>query len=501
MTAAHGATVRLAAGATLVIPPGALSGNGRLIARTGGQQAATSLSLAGQPGAAAPVVAFAGSQVQFELDGATLVRPADLTMNLDPGSVARAAAAAGKPGAAWLAFYDSVAHRWQPVASRYDATTHSLSAEVTHLSLWAPFTFAWQQIGTALREALTSLLSERAAPVPCPGVTGVTVVSSGGPGGPVQGCASQAGTDIVTVTVTNNRGYAMVVPTPSGVAPGPRQYTDYTEFLRTQPGAQQKLGGEYLAPESSLTYTMPLHGPPITFDAAASVKTYTLDAGIILTKEIMNVRSAGLSDCILDNMASSGPLPLSAAPGLLAECIPILGGPAKDALEGLGDFVAAIAFARQYVGGVLDLNGDARSGFTGTVQVTRLAMPLPDFYFSTLFEKQTIYADPAFPGTLGIDNVDWIAIQDVNEWGPDSMTMTGVLHYDECKPSCAGGPQVTFPVQVVASLPRTCSVNVGWVGSTSPEEAYVYSTISVNALAGSPPSFLTGSSVFQVCAK
>src|ERR1019366_1675996 len=114
------------------------------------------------------------------------------------------------------------------------------------------------------------------------------------------------------------------VPTPQGVTMEPQEYTGYTEFLRTRPNAVKKLGGEYLAPTASLAYTMSLYGSPVLFSAAASVKTYLLDVGIILTRSILNIRTAGLSDCLLDNMANSGALPLSAAPGLLVECLPVI---------------------------------------------------------------------------------------------------------------------------------------------------------------------------------
>ena len=491
--------MRLAGGAMLVIPPGAVSANGRLIARTGGPQVGTNLSLDGQSAGAAPVLAAAGSQVRFELTGATLVHPADLTMQVDPAALRQAGTAASKPGAAWLAFYDAAGHRWQYVDSRYDPVMHTVSAQVTHLSVWAAFTFAWQQIGAALRHALSGLLSQRATPVPCPGVNGVVISNSGGPDGPVKGCVSQSGASQLTVTITSNRGYAMIVPTPNSVTPGPREYTGYQEFLRTQPNAVKKLGGEYLGPTASLTYTMPLDGPPVVFNAAASVKTYLLDVGILLTTTTLNIRSAGLSDCLLDNMANSGPLPLTEAPRLLVECLPIIGGVTRQAWAAISDFVAAFAFAREYVGAVLDLNGDAVSNFSGTVHISRPALPLPDFYYATAVLPENLYVNPTYPKRLGIDNHDWIDIQSLNGWTPDSMTMSGVLNYDECQPDCASGPMVTFPVQVVATAPQTCTLQVDQVGSTLPQQAYVYSKISVNALSGSPPSSLVGNSVFHVC--
>ncbi len=499
VTKSHGTTVRLTDGATLVIPPGAVSSNGRLIARTGGRQAGTDVSAEGQLDAARPVLVAAGTQATFKLTGATLVRDARLTIRVNPAALQMAGNAATGPGAVWLAFYDASGHRWQRVDSQYDPVTHSVSASIAHFSLWAPFTFAWQQIGSQLRQALASLLSERATPAACPGVADVVVSESSGQDGPAQGCASQANSNELSVTITSNRGYAMIVPTPAGVTPAPPEYTGYDEFLRTRPDAVQKLGGEYLAPKAGLTYTMPLYGPPVTFTASASVKTYLLDVGILLTTSILNVGSLGLSDCILNNVANSSALPLSAAPKLLIECMPIISGATREAWSALGDFVAALAFAKAQVGAVLDLNGDARSNFTGKIQVKRAALPLPDFYYATAVLPESLYVHPAYPSRLGIDNSDWIDVQAVNSWDAANITITGVLHHDTCQPDCASGQMVTYPVQVVGSTPQTCTVQIGEAGSGTSQAAYVFSQISVRALSGSPPSYLVGDSVFHVC--
>jgi hypothetical protein len=331
-------------------------------------------------------------------------------------------------------------------------------------------------------------------------LNGVAISDSGGTDGPIQGCADQAKTNqMMTVTITNNRGYAMVVPTPGGVTPGPPEYTGYREFLQTRPDAVRILGGEYLGPTASLTYTMPLSGPPVVFSAASSVKTYLLDAEIALTTSVLSIGSLGLSDCILDSMANSGPLPLSAAPGLLVECLPIIGGLTKEMWNAFGEFVAAAAFAKDSVGAVLDLNGDARSNFSGTVRITRQPLPLPDFYYADAVLPEMLYVNPAYPKELAIDNHEGIAVQSLTAWGPDSMIMTGILDHDECQPDCAAGPIVMYPVQVVATAPQTCTLQTYQQGSALPQKAYVYSKISVNALSGNPPSYLVGDSVFKVC--
>jgi pimeloyl-ACP methyl ester carboxylesterase len=124
---------------------------------------------------------------------------------------------------------------------------------------------------------------------------------------------------------------------------------------------------------------------------------------------------------------------------------------------------------------------------------------LPDFYYANAVLPEKLYISPTYPKELAIDNHDGIAIQALDAWGPASMTMTGVLTYDECQPDCAAGPTVTFPVQVIATAPRTCTLQVDQQGSTLPEKAYVYNEITVKALSGNPPTQLVGNSVFKVC--
>lgn len=127
------------------------------------------------------------------------------------------------------------------------------------------------------------------------------------------------------------------------------------------------------------------------------------------------------------------------------------------------------------------------------------SLPLPDFYYADAVLPEKLYISPTFPKELAIDNHDGIAIQSLNAWDPESMTMTGTLAYDECQPDCGAGPTVTFPVQVIATAPKTCTLQVDQVGSTVPKQAYVYSDITVKVLSGNPPTYLVGNSVFKVC--
>jgi CHAP domain/IPT/TIG domain len=140
-------------------------------------------------------------------------------------------------------------------------------------------------------------------------------------------------------------------------------------------------------------------------------------------------------------------------------------------------------------------------GMTISAYVTpvTISAAVPDFYYANVILPEELYASPTYPKELAIDNHDGIAIRALDAWGPEIMIMTGVLTYDECQPDCAAGPTVTFPVQVIATTPQTCTLQVDQQGSTLPDKAYVYSDITVKALSGNPPANLVGNSVFKAC--
>ena len=92
VTAARGATVRLAS-ATLVIPPGAISANGRIAARIIDSRAGTDLGQSGKPEIAKPLISSAGQAVSFELTGARLIHPVTLMLSVSSAALAQAARA------------------------------------------------------------------------------------------------------------------------------------------------------------------------------------------------------------------------------------------------------------------------------------------------------------------------------------------------------------------------------------------------------------------------
>ena len=381
VTVAHGATVRLGGGTKLVIPPDAVSADGHLIAHTGGVQVGTNLGLDGQPGAAEPVFAPAGNPVMFELIGAKLVHPASLTVQVNPTALAQAGSAATRPDAAWLAFYDAAAHHWQPVESRYDPATHSVTAQVPHLSTWNPFTLDWSGIALRLRQSLSAFGSGRAPATTCAKVQGITVTMAGGNDPPLIGCPAVRGPDTLTVSMTNNRGISMVM---SGVPPDatqdPPSYRGFDEYIATRPNTTHMLGGAYLPPSGTLTYSLPLHGQSGVFTAAPTLPSYALDLASVIGEDLAGAARFGkvsgdYGTCILNAVTRSEPASFADVPRVAVTCVPVL-LEAVTGFKGLGSPVMKLfQFDVAVIIQDYDLARDDIRGVSGEVDITRVPAP------------------------------------------------------------------------------------------------------------------------------
>jgi hypothetical protein len=123
-----------------------------------------------------------------------------------------------------------------------------------------------------------------------------------------------------------------------------------------------------------------------------------------------------------------------------------------------------------------------------------------ELYINTVFTPGQLYKYPSGPPKIGIDNHNYI---DGLQWAPGSqsdLVGTGTLHYEDCNPSCVGGTYEAIPVQITASHPQRCSVQLYPKGLGNPSQtvnADVFNQIDVKALQGNPPSFLVGTSVLQ----
>lgn len=255
VSAKQGGSVALD-GATLSVPPDAVSGQGSLAASTGGKPP----SAVRPTGAGAPALTTAAAPVHFVLTGARVVRPVNITFRLRSFRLPSGLSSASQASAVWLAYYNTRTQQWQRVPSTYHPVTRTVTAQVQHLSWWAPWTWDWQQIALRLHRSLSALGSGRAAPSPCPGVHGVTVTSSGGQDPPLIGCATANGANALTVSLTGNRSYAMVVHAPAAPA----------------------------------------------------------------AEAVFDLVTLGYARCILDSVARSEPASFADAPGLIVECFPVL---------------------------------------------------------------------------------------------------------------------------------------------------------------------------------
>jgi hypothetical protein len=365
VSAKRGGSVALD-GATLSVPPDAVSGQGSLAASTGG----TPPSAARPAGAGAPALTTAAAPVHFVLTGAHVVRPVRVTFRLRSSRLPSGLPSASQASAVWLAYYNTRTQQWQPVASTYDPVTRTVTAQVRHLSWWAPWTWDWQQIALHLRRPLFALGSGRAAPSPCPGVRGVTVTSSGGQDPPLLGCATPNGANAFTVSLTGNRSYAMVVHAPAGAVLEPPGYSGFDEWIETRDATSNVLGGPYLAVTRTLSYDLPLHGGPVTFTAAASWKTHVIDQAVPAAEAVFDLVTLGYARCILDSVARSQPASFADAPGLIVECFPVL----AEASTLLRFYLKYLEPVSHYVQSLLeayDRAHDASLGLSGKVQVGR----------------------------------------------------------------------------------------------------------------------------------
>jgi hypothetical protein len=500
----QGGSIALA-GAKLSVPPGAVSGSGQLAATTAGAPPATQPAGTGQA-----ALSGASAPVRFTLTGARIIKPVSITFRVEPVTVPSGVSSASQASAVWLSFYNPASQRWQAVASHYDPATGTVTAQAAHLSWWMAWTWDWAGIALRIRQALSAFGSGRAPAASCAGVPQVTVTSLGAPDAPLIGCPEQASSGTLTVGLTNNRGISVVMSgVPADATPGPATYSGLDAYLSDTAFRQAlaaRLGGAILPASETITYTAPLHGSPESFTAAATVRSYLLDLALMAGDAVFGDITKGYADCVFNTVIRSQVATLADVPELATSCLDVLAeqSPAfMDLAKALGTrFSAVLSLLVFDVKALLqdyDLSVDAIRGVSGTVRISRQSLPLPDFYYATAVLPENLYVNPAYPNRLGIDNHDWIDIQSLDAWSPDSMTMTGVLNYDNCQSGCANGQELTFPVQVVATAPQTCTVRVGEPGSNPPQKAYVYSQINVNALSGSPPSFLVGNSVFKIC--
>ena len=290
VTPGQGGSIALA-GARLSVPPGSVSGSGYLRATAVGAppQVARTTNMSGSAR-----LSGVSTPVHFAVTGARVIRPVRLMVRVRPFALPSGLPEATQTSAAWLSYYDSATRRWQPVASRYNPSTGFVTAEVSHLSWWMAWTWDWSGIALRLRQALSFLGSGRASPTSCPSIPAVTVTSVGGQDPPLIGCAAKAGSDTLSISLTNNRGLSVVVSgVPSEAAQDSLSYRGFDGYIASLSATTHLLGGADLPPGQSLTYSLPLHGPPAVFTAAPTLGSYTLDLASIIGQNLAGLAKYG----------------------------------------------------------------------------------------------------------------------------------------------------------------------------------------------------------------
>jgi len=147
------------------------------------------------------------------------------------------------------------------------------------------------------------------------------------------------------------------------------------------------------------------------------------------------------------------------------------------------------------------------SAYVSPVGVTPVPSTTPEFYVHNGYELGSLYRYPIFPSVIDLDNTDSITGLKWTRVSPTSANAAGTLHSDNCKPNCAAGTVLTYPVELAASNPQRCTVKVYYNGtdpgidqgglnngSSRTVSAYVFDKTYVQVLSGNPPSYLVGNS-------
>jgi hypothetical protein len=123
---------------------------------------------------------------------------------------------------------------------------------------------------------------------------------------------------------------------------------------------------------------------------------------------------------------------------------------------------------------------------------SHVAVQQPALYvFSGVMLSQQLWSWPHFPASIGIDNHNGLTGLRWTRHSLATASARGIMFYDLCTRSCAGGPVLQTPVELFASHPTVCTVQVFdlHVSAWRLQRAYVYNTLSSRLVrsAGVPP--------------
>jgi hypothetical protein len=389
---AGGGTVDLGGGVKVTVAAGAVSRDSTIssVAATAAEVSTTTIASVGVASLVQPV----GSAVKITLDGqlngtATLTMPVDRSQAGD-GSTLRLAS-----------FVDGA---WIPVPSRYDAQTSTVSADVTHFSIWSV-------VGWIADKALSILIgADRAiyGPItdspnqPDCATTAQYTVSDSVLNDAVRSCVEDAGNGTATVKVINARSYPIDIAVPDG-----------STFSVDDPGgAFQRLGAVITAlssgrpnlhlvpPKGEATITLPLAaGANATLTTAADMEAYLMSDLEVALDVAIQVFGAGkgadaeklakfgdllaASQCFHDAVTKLGditaPVDTQALSTITEVTFGCAGSIFKDAgLFVVADFLAIIAgLGNALIQAIEGLYDQATGGATHTLAVQRATPAKP----------------------------------------------------------------------------------------------------------------------------
>jgi hypothetical protein len=203
VTVAPGVSVRVLSGSPSVKATAAPAATRRLTARirlAGGRTAPSALAVL------APARHLVSSG-PLAADGVIL------TFHVAPDAVS--------PGTTpFLASLDPATGKWVPVPSSYSAAAGTVSARVTHFSVWTVLDWVRSKIADVLKGALSDIFGPVEAgagnPVCTTATGGVVTVSDSRPGGGIGACAQSAGQADVLAKIADLRSYPVDLLYPAG---------------------------------------------------------------------------------------------------------------------------------------------------------------------------------------------------------------------------------------------------------------------------------------------
>ncbi|MGH3189393.1 MAG: hypothetical protein ACRDPY_18260 [Streptosporangiaceae bacterium] len=404
---------------------------------------------------------------QFPAGGVTL------TFRIRRGSVPRGTTP-------FLASLDPATGQWIPVASRYDAAAGTVSAQVTHFSIWTVLDWVASKVAAVLSGALSDIFGPIEAGPGVPaceagGSSGAVAIIDSNPSAAIGACAQAAGQAHVLARVANLRRYPVDLLYPAGTqvsVPATDVFTQIGEDLNNVssswhdrvllPGSAEADATTALAAGQTTrlitemdteAYLTGILGTALNVLAAMTGKLATS------TAQVLDVIAKGtcLRDLARSAQTTALTLPSAESIGALGfECVSAaakLGG--VGAVASLASIMSSLA--SELIAGAWGIIDTATGAGYHVLTLSRAAETVYiDQYQSPLTEPAPVFkpvkVDLAGDGTYLLEDMTW------QTWSDTEAAGTGTAAIDDCNPSCAGGHWYYVPVKAVFSQPvRGCT--------------------------------------------